>query len=909
MRIVEKLFRAGWNQLPPETKRRIYTGLKKGDPKAIKDVASIFQIPYKDVMRYLGISMVTGAIAAPKAKASQPKVNPDANSIKSLTNAEKAKLQSKGRTDLIAASENPEATKRQYYKKVGAKDPTSELDYPKVGATVDETAEFVMNLAVLGGTPIAKAAANAIANKYLQILGSQGAKAARTYVTSAIKSIPVKSSPKAITTTANRNALVKANPKAAAKIQADKELYFPRRISKEEAAELSKDAIDGKVVYRDYLQASEQEIKDLFGMSKEEFKSYFGANDDNFLWEVKRFFDTYGISPKMLRDSRMNQKLISKVLDLPATKGSTEVWSKNLPEPVYIRWRRTYRLPGEVQQPTQTYLLPGEVQQPTQTYFLTGEAQQAAKTAELPGEPQALLSILRSVGTDGQKVGAELGVTGKEAPQFVKFIKDMYEMIKNSPGYVKAMATGGAIAGGLGGLTLYDFWQAYKENGFTFEGLRTPMGKIIRNVLGYDGKDKLSKAAAKKMGFTDGMTEKQAADAELGLFSQDLINSDIDEYFTGASGRKYHNKDGYIYDFATGRPVNIADAINDYTQLLEYEDQKLINQINNANQQLSDLQRLRDQGYGITDDQILQAQNNVDLLQSQRQSSLGKLEAITSPDFDSSGDLIEQYKSKVVQPQQQVQQAQAANQQRAFDDVYKAAFERIAQDTYNDLDNYYGPQQQEVDYYAYKQRYYRGEVPYLSPDDFVKYQKMEYMKQMSPKIQQSALQYAQLASDQLYKQGSIYNKQQEIANLQEQRNFENWLNVNKFNADQKKNLQDLHLKYLNYQNEVDRTNIQAQNAISTRQRAEAASEANKLRQQEIEIQKGLQPYKQMEYMGSSLSGASMGGLTPDQFINANPEVAKQVFPSAFKENNQQAQQQPKKQNFIMSIFNQFKGGQ
>ena len=278
MRIVEKLFRAGWNQLPPETKRRIYTGLKKGDPKAIKDVASIFQIPYKDVMRYLGISMVTGAITAPKAKASQSKVNPDANSIKPLTNAEKAKLQSKGRTDLIAASENPETAKRQYYKKVGAKDPTSELDYPEIGATVDETADFVATLATLGGYTLTKSAAKAIATKYLQILGTKGAKAAKVYV------------PDAIIRTYNTT--VKANPKAAAKIQADKELYFPRRISKEEAAKLSKDAIDGKVVYRDYLNASEKEIKDLFGMSKEEFKSYFGANDDNFLWEVKRFFDT-----------------------------------------------------------------------------------------------------------------------------------------------------------------------------------------------------------------------------------------------------------------------------------------------------------------------------------------------------------------------------------------------------------------------------------------------------------------------------------------------------------------------------------------------------------------------------------------------------------------------------------------
>ena len=47
MRIVEQIFRSAWNKLPPQTKKQIYTGLKNGDPKAIKDVVSIFKIPIK----------------------------------------------------------------------------------------------------------------------------------------------------------------------------------------------------------------------------------------------------------------------------------------------------------------------------------------------------------------------------------------------------------------------------------------------------------------------------------------------------------------------------------------------------------------------------------------------------------------------------------------------------------------------------------------------------------------------------------------------------------------------------------------------------------------------------------------------------------------------------------------------
>ena len=777
MRIVEQIFRSAWNKLPPQTKKQIYTGLKNGDPKAIKDVVSIFKIPISEAKKYLGIA-ATAMASANKASAST-NVDTKANTIKELTPEEEAKLRAKGRSDLIQGSKSVVKQGLNYVSSDAYLNDMKKYVTPELLKSQATDLIVTSLLAFLPGIP--KSSITPIINQAKKLGGAKGVQ----YVTNAV-----------------RNILVKANPKASqsikegtTKLTGSIDSYF-KNVG--EAGMASVKEINN-LLGKEYSMATQKEIDSLFNSAKD--------------------------------------GVISKT------------------------------------------------------------------------EEETLTKLVKENAKGLQSLAKELNVTSKkDIPVLLKFVKDTYKLFSNAPGYVKAMATGATIAGGLGGLTLYDMYQSYRENGDTFSGLKTPIGKIIRNVLGYDGKDKLSKAAAKKAGLMDDMTEKQAADAELGIFSQDLINSDVDEYFTGMSGRKYHNLNGYIYDFATGRPVNVADAINDYTQKLEYDDQQLVAKIDNANQQLADLQQLRNSGYAVSDDQIMQAQNNVDLLKSQRSNNQIKLEALTTPEFDSSGDLVEQYKSKIVQPQQQVQQAQAANQQRAFDDVYKAAFERIAQDTYNDLDNYYGPQQQQVDYYTYMQKVDRREAPYLSPNDFVKYQKMEYMKQMSPKIQQSALQYAQLASDQLYKQGSIYNKQQEIANLQEQRNFENWLNINKFDAEQKKNLQDLYLKYLNYQNEVDRTNIQAQNANTNKQKADIAAQGNKLRQQEIEIQKGLQPYKQMEYMGSSLSGASMGGLTPDQFINANPEVAKQVFPSAFQEGNQPQQQQPK-QNFVMSIFNQLRGGQ
>ena len=778
MRIVEQIFRSAWNKLPPQTKKQIYNGLKNGDPKAIKDVVSIFKIPISEAKKYLGIT-ATAMASANKASAST-NVDTKANAIKELTPEEEAKLKAKGRSDLIQGSKSVVKQGLNYVSSDAYLNDMKKYVTPELLKSQATDLIVTSLLAFLPGIP--KSSLTPIINQAKKLGGAKGVQ----YVTNAV-----------------RNVLVKANPKASqsikegtTKLTGSIDSYF-KNVG--EAGMASAKEINN-LLGKEYSMATQKEIDSLFNSAKD--------------------------------------GVISKT------------------------------------------------------------------------EEETLTKLVKENAKGLQALAKELNVTSKkDIPVLLKFVKDTYKLFSNAPGYVKAMATGATIAGGLGGLTLYDMYQSYRENGDTFSELKTPIGKIIRNVLGYDGKDKLSKAAAKKAGLLDDMTEKQAADAELGIFSQDLINSDVDEYFTGMSGRKYHNLNGYIYDFATGRPVNVADAINDYTQKLEYDDQQLVAKINNANQQLADLQQLRNSGYAVSDDQIMQAQNNVDLLKSQKSNNQIKLEALTTPEFDSSGDLIEQYKSKIVQPQQQVQQAQAANHQRAFDDVYKAAFERIAQDTYNDLDNYYGPQQQQVDYYTYMQKVDRREAPYLSPNDFVKYQKMEYMKQMSPKIQQSALEYAKLASNQMYLQGSIYNKQQEIANLQKQKNFENWLNVNKFDAEQKKNLQTLYLDYLKYQNEVDRTGIQAQNAESTRQRALAATQANKLKQQEIEIQKGLQPYKQMEYMGSSLSGASMGGLTPDQFINANPDVAKQVFPSAFQENNQPQQQQQPKQNFVMSIFNQLRGGQ
>ena len=791
IRRVEQVYKTVWNMLPPQTRQQIATGLRNGDPKAIKQVSSIFKIPYIEAKKFLGTTAIAG-ISANKANASA-NTNPNANTIKALTDAEKAKLQEQGRSDLIQGSKSVVKQGLNYVSSDAYLNEMKKYVTPELLKSQATDLIVTSLLTFLPGIP--KSSITPIINQAKKLGGSKGVQ----YVTDAV-----------------RNMLVKANPKAAQRIK--------------EGTEKLTGSIEGyfKNIGKPGM-ASKSEIEGLVG------RDYYDASID---------------------------ELIGKDWSMATQKEIDALYN-------------------------------------------------SAKDGSLTNSEASSLTQLVKQNAEGLKaLASELGVKSKqEIPTLLKFVKDTYQLLKNSPNHIKATAIGTSVVGGLGGLTLFDMYQSYRENGDTYSGLKTPMGKVIKHVLGYDDKSKLAKAAAKQAGLTPDMTPKQQADAEQGLYSQDLINSHVDEFFTGISGRKYHNKDGYIYDFSTGRPVKIADAISDFTQKLEYDDQRIVAMTDQANQQLADLQNLKSQGYNITDDQLVQAQNEVDTLSTQKSDIERKLQAITEPEYDTTKDLTEQYKANVVQPQQQAQQAIQQEYNRTFDDIYKAAFERIASDTYNDMDNYYGPQQQNYDYFQYSRKVANNEAPWMSIQDFVKYQKMDYMKQMAPKIQQTALQYAQLAANQLISQQNANLNQAKLQQSQYQFQEQNALNQAKFAEEQRQNQIENRQKLMNYLNEVDRTNIQAQHAMSTRQRAEAATEANKLRQQEIEMQKQIQPYKQMEYMGSSLSGASMGGLTPDQFINANPEVAKQVFPSAFQEGNQPQQEQPKKQNFVMSIFNQLRGNQ
>lgn len=54
------------------------------------------------------------------------------------------------------------------------------------------------------------------------------------------------------------------------------------------------------------------------------------------------------------------------------------------------------------------------------------------------------------------------------------------------------------------------------------------------------------------------------------------LESYVPEYLTGVSGRKYHVVGEKIYDFSTGKPVNVNEALTDADNYLTMQTQKIM---------------------------------------------------------------------------------------------------------------------------------------------------------------------------------------------------------------------------------------------------------------------------------------------------------------------------------------------
>lgn len=523
-----------------------------------------------------------------------------------------------------------------------------------------------------------------------------------------------------------------------------------------------------------------------------------------------------------------------------------------------------------------------------------------------PNLDASFKSILRENAAGLKGLADQVGVkSAKELPNLIKFAKQLGSIIENSPAYIKSMATGdmGSKAGIIAntGLSVYDLYQAFKDGGndlvpktigdVTRVGTSAIPGgfitKLLYGALGYSVGDKLSRAALKKLGVKQSTSDIENKEIEQGI-RQPGLSEQIPEFITGQSGRKYHVVNDKIYDFGTGRPVNVQQALQDADAYIQFQTQQVNDQLANVNQQIADAENAIDRGYNISPDQL----EPLYVERENLQTEANQLQQInfSEPEYDADGDLVEQVKTRVVQPQQDQQIAQQAQQQFDYSQAYQQLYNKIAQDTFNDLNTYYTPENQAVDYYQYMLKFANKEVPYMSPEQFSQYSKVQAMRQMAPQIQTNA----QNMLNNLIEQR---NKEREYQlNLRKQSEVEragyagNLIDAYKAEETKRHNITTEGTDVYKAQSGRMSATADVSNAQTRQQELGVKQKQLEVNQQEQQRRQQLLPYQQAEAAGSALMNAQMGGVDLDTFLNTNQSVMQQVYPAAFQQNQQQQQQ-------------------
>lgn len=481
----------------------------------------------------------------------------------------------------------------------------------------------------------------------------------------------------------------------------------------------------------------------------------------------------------------------------------------------------------------------------------------------------------------------EVGVKSKaEIPNVLKFAKELGSIIKNSPNNIKATAKGALkdkVLLGLGGLSLYDLYQEFKEQGDSlipkgvggatmltaaaFAG--SPISKILFGALGYTAGSKLTEAALRKLGVKQDIDADVQKEIEAGIRHPGL-SEQLPEYIQGQSGRKYHVKGDKIYAFDTGRPVTISQALEDANAYVNFQTQQAEDQLNIVNQQIAEVEQARAQGYAIPEDTVNQLYNQRESLASNIRT-LQNTNLQVETDYDDAGDLVEQYRQRVVVPSEQQAQAQQVDRMQNYQNVYNEVFNKIAQDTFDDLDNYYTPENQAVDYFKYMNQYAQGLAPYMSPEEFSRYTKMQTMQQLTPQIRQQAQNQM---SSMFEQQGKLYERDLALRKqIEAERAARAGERIKAFEA------------------ESGRMSAGAsvQNALTNRMELGPKQTQAEAAMINAQVNQQLQPYKQAAYAGEAISLAGQQ-LPLDQFLQSNQSVMRQVYPETFKSNNPQQEQ-------------------
>lgn len=523
-------------------------------------------------------------------------------------------------------------------------------------------------------------------------------------------------------------------------------------------------------------------------------------------------------------------------------------------------------------------------------------------------ETDSILDMLKSDAKGLQQLAKDTGAKKSEVFDLMKFANQLGDIIKNSPNYIKSQATGKDKLGILAnaGLSVYDLYQAYKENdgsllpkslnnvarmaGGLIPG--NPILKIFYGGLGYAAGDQLTKAAFKKLGVKHETSDLINKEIEAGIY-QPGLSDEIPEFIEGQSGRKYHVTGNKIFDYATGRPVNIANALKDASDFVQFKTQEAIDKKNALEQQENDLRIAMQQGYNVDPGQLQNIQIQKETVQQEINRNSQLANQLQPLQYDSEGDLVEQYKQNVVAPEQQQEQIQAQRTNQDIATAYNLIAEKVAYDSAADIDRLITPQSMLNEYHIHQAKARAGQAYFFNNiNDFVEWKKSQAMIELQPKIREQAATIMQngiksqqelnnfLLEAQKVAETYRHNRATEakdIYNAQTERGYkQGQLDIGQYEAQTGRinagtNQYEAQTSRMNAATNRAELGIKGYNAETGRMNAGTAA-------RDVTRKEQLLPYQQASYAGQTVMNAGMSGLSMDQFLNSNTSVFGTVFP-------------------------------
>lgn len=528
-------------------------------------------------------------------------------------------------------------------------------------------------------------------------------------------------------------------------------------------------------------------------------------------------------------------------------------------------------------------------------------------------EEKSFVNLIKKNAENIKNLADEVGEKkASEIPKLLKFINELGSIIKNSPNYIKGhfknAGSTTAILTNLG-LSAYDLYQTFKEQGTLIpEKIAANVGrvgssffpgnmwlKLLYGQLGYVAGDFLSEAAINKLGVkrdvSNDMEKEYAADVAF-----PMLDSHLPEYFEGLSGRKYHVVGDRVYAYDTGKPTTVSAAIKDLNDFYEYKSRDNESKINQVNNQISELELAAQRGYKVP-------QEVVDKAYADREALIVENESLPKPinlyegQYDATGDLTEQYRTKVVQPEidrQTAQQAESAKvqqqQQQDYQKVYETIFNKVAQDSYNELDKFYTPEALAVDYYKYSELALRGEVPHMNPQEFSNYAKLQAMKQLSGTIHERTNSLMSTLINQQQKDIENYYKATELQETARNNRAENLAELYKIDETKRSNRANELIDMYEAESGRQTSNAAYNNSLTNMYKLEVDRQNAETARQRAENETNLLPYKQGQAIAETMYYGGMSGTPIDTILNTNQSIFGTIMPGTQEDSSKSTAQ-------------------